>query len=314
MPIRASRVIRVIIIITLAVSASTFLYLMVNNFQFTRGVEVRVHFSSVGDLNTGAWVRKAGLKVGSVTRLDPADDEKTILATLTFRPGKNVRREDKFTLVAKGILGDMYIEQKPGSRESPLVESGHLFEGQAAFSIGDLFTGDTMSMITDLGASIKGIVDLLKKNQNGLESTLSDIAKTAHNTRIVSDRAVELTKSVPDMTAAITSSVDQLQAAVTDVAQTTKKLLARLEGNLSSSSDDLAVSMKSIRQSTADIQGALTALTAKNSVIAILGAPGTAQSLDAAVKNLETISKELLAVVNDAQKIVQGVSVIFETK
>ena len=314
MPVKASRIIRVIIIIIFAVAASTFLYLLVNNFQFTRGVEIRVHFSSVGDLNTGAWVRKAGLKVGSVTRLEPADDEKTIMATLTFRPGKNVRRDDKFALIAKGILGDMYIEQNPGPKESPLVESGYLFEGQPSFSITDLLGGDTMGMVTDLAGSIKGIVDLLKKNQNVLESSLKDIAKTAQNVRIVTDRAVDLTQSVPDMTAAITSSVDDLQAAVTDVSQTTRKLVAKLEGNLTTSSDDLAASMKSIRQSSADIQTAVAELTAKNSVIATLGAADTAQSLEATMRNLEAISKELLAVTRDTQKIVKGVSTIFETK
>jgi phospholipid/cholesterol/gamma-HCH transport system substrate-binding protein len=314
MPVRASKIIRVIVIIIFAAAASTFLYLLVNNFQFTRGVEVRVHFTSVGDLNTGAWVRKAGLKVGSVTRLEPAEDEKTIMATLTFRPGRNVRRDDKFALIAKGILGDMYIEQNPGPKDSPLVEPGHIFEGQPAFSISDLLTGDTMGMVTDLASSLRGIVDLLKKNQNVLESSLKDIAKTAQNVRIVTDRAVEVTQSVPDMTARITSSVDQLQSAVTDASQTTKKLLAKLEGNISSSSDDLAASMKSMRQSTADIQAAVAELTAKNSVIATLGAPDTAQSLETTMKNLEAISRELLAVTRDTQKIVQGVSEIFDAK
>ena len=314
MPVRASKIIRVIVIIIFAVAASTLLYLLVNNFQFSRGVEIRVHFSSVGDLNTGAWVRKAGLKVGSVTRLEPADDEKTIMATITFRPGKNVRRDDNFALVAKGIRGDMYIEQKPGPKESPLVGSGYLFEGKAAFGITDLLGGDTMTMVTDLATSIKGIVDLLKKNQNVLESSLRDIAKSAENVRIVTDRAVELTHSVPDMTAAITSSVDQLQAAVTDVSQTTKKLIVKLDGNLSSSSDDLAASMKSLRKSTSDIQTAVTELTARNSVIATLGAVDSGKSLETTVKNLEAVSKELLTVSQDAQKIVKGVSTIFESK
>ena len=59
MPTKASRVIRVIFIVLLAVAASGFLYLLINNFQFTRGPTVRIHFTSVGDLNTGAWVRKA---------------------------------------------------------------------------------------------------------------------------------------------------------------------------------------------------------------------------------------------------------------
>jgi ABC-type transporter Mla subunit MlaD len=309
-----SRIIRVIVIVIVALATSLLLYMLINNFQFSRGRSVRVHFSSVGDLNTGAWVRKAGLKVGSVTRLEPAEDEKTIIATLSFRPGQIVRTTDQFALVTKGILGDMYIEQKPGPKDSPLVEEGHLYEGEPSFNITDLLGGDTMGMITDLASSLKGVVDMLKKNQDVLDGALKDIGKTAQNVRIITDRAVEVTKSVPEITQQITSSIDTLQSTVTDVSVTAQKLLAKLNTDLSASSDDLAASMQSIRKSTSDIQDAVTQLTAQNSVIASLSAPGTAQSLDATIKNLKDISQELLVVTKDAQKIVTGVSSIFEAK
>lgn len=314
MAIRASRIFRVIVIVILALAASLFLYLLVNNFQFTRGVSIKVHFSSVGDLNTGAWVRKSGLKVGSVTRIVPDEDEKTIVATLTFKPGQIVRTGDKFALVSKGILGDMYIEQNPGPKTDPEVEEGQLFEGVPSFNINDLLGGDTMGMVTDLASSLKGVVDMLEKNKDVLDSSLKDIAATAKNVRIITDRAVTMTDSVPVITKQITDSVDELQKAVNDVADTTEKLLAKLETNLTSSTDDLSASLKSIRQSTGDIQTAVTRLTAEKSVISTLSAPETAQSLDETVKNLQEISKGLVTVTNDAQKVVKGISTIFETQ
>ena len=314
MPVKASRIIRVIVIFIVSIAAATFLYLLIFNFQFTRGVEVRVHFSRVGDLNTGAWVRKAGIKVASVTKLEPTEDEKTVIVTLMFKPGKTVRAGDQFSLVAKGILGDMYIEQHPGPKESPLVESDHLFEGQPSFNISDLLGPDTMGLVTDLVGSIKGIVQVLQRNQDVLESSLKDISHSAHNVRIVTDRAVEFTNSVPQITGQITSSIDQLQATVTDVSVTTKRVLAKLEKNLDTSSDDLAVSMKSVRETTAEVQKAVDALTAQNSVISKLSSPDTAKSLEETVKNLQEISKGLLTVTKDTQKIVEGVSVIFQGK
>ena len=314
MPVKASRIIRVIVIFIISIAASVFLYLLIFNFQFTRGVEVRVHFTSVGDLNTGAWVRKAGIKVASVTKLEPADDEKTVIVTLMFRPGQIVRAGDQFQLVAKGILGDMYIEQHPGPKSSPLVESGHLFEGQPSFNISDLLGPDTMNMVTDLVGSIKGIVEILQRNQDVLDSSLKDIARSAHNVRVVTDRAVEITSSVPQITLQITTSIDQLQETVNDVSVTTKRVLAKLEKNLDSSSDDLAASMKSVRETSAEVQKAVDALTAQNSVISKLSAPDTAQSLEETVKNLQEISRGLLTVTKDTQKIVEGVSVIFQEK
>jgi|WetSurMetagenome_2_1015567.scaffolds.fasta_scaffold113993_2 phospholipid/cholesterol/gamma-HCH transport system substrate-binding protein len=314
MPSKATRVIRVFVIIVFAVAASVLLYLLVNNFQFRRGTSVRVHFTSVGDLNTGAWVRKAGIKVGSVTKLEPAEDEKTVMVYLTFKPGQIVRSTDKFKLVAKGILGDMYMEQNPGPKDTPLAREGELFEGQQSFNLTDILGGDTMNMVTDLAGGLKGLIDILKKNEAQIDSTLKDVALTAHNLRVVTDRAVVLTDSVPDIARQINSSMSELQKAVTEVADTTHRMVAKLEKNLDSSTDDLAASMKSVRTSTADIQKAITALTAQNTVISKLSAADTGQSLDATVKNLQAVSQELLTVTKETRKVVEGVSAIFETK
>ena len=143
MTTRVNRIVRVVIIIIVALSTSVLLYLMINNFQFSRGRSVLVHFSSIGDLNAGSFVRRAGIKVGSVTRIEPAPDEKSAIVTITFEIGKNVREADTFALVSKGILGDMYIEHKPGPKGAPAAEEGHLFEGIPPFNMMDLLSGET---------------------------------------------------------------------------------------------------------------------------------------------------------------------------
>ena len=314
MAVKANRIIRVIVIIVVAVATSVLLYLLFNNFQFVRGRTVLVHFSSVGDLANGSLVRRAGIKVGSVHKIAPAADEKSAIVTITFEVGLTVRTEDQFALVSKGILGDMYIEHKPGPKGAPPAEEGHLFAGIPPFNMMDLLSGDTMGMVTDLAGSLKGVVEILKNNQGTLDATLKDISRTAQNVRIVTDRAVELTRSVPDMTRQITSSMDQLQAAVTDVSVSTKRLMAKLEDNLTTSSTDLAASMKAVRKSSEEIQASVTQLTAQNSVISKLGSADTAKSLDTTVKNLEEISKGLLSVTKDTQKIVTGIGSIFDQK
>jgi ABC-type transporter Mla subunit MlaD len=314
MAVKANRIVRVVVIIVVALATSLLLYLLINNFQFTRGRTVRVHFTSIGDLNKGSLVRRAGIKVGSVTKIEPAPDEKSAIVTIAFEVGRNVRKGDQFALVSKGILGDMYIEQRPGAQDAPLVQEGQLFEGIPSFSITDLLTGDTMGLVSDLAGSLKGVVEILKNNQGSLESSLKDIARTAQNVRIVTDRAVDLTKSVPDMAQQITSSIDQLQAAVTDVSATTRRLMAKLEDNLTTSSQDLAASMKAVRKSSEEIQRSVDQLTAQNSVISKMGSTETAKSFDVTVKNLEEVSRGLLAVTKDTQKILSGIVSLFDQK
>ena len=69
-----------------------------------------------------------------------------------------MRTDDQFSLVSKGILGDVYIEQLPGPKESPPAVEGQLFEGKPFFSISDLLGGDTMGMVSDVASSIKDMV------------------------------------------------------------------------------------------------------------------------------------------------------------
>ena len=314
MAVKASRIVRVVVIVIVALAASLLLYLLINNFQFVHGHSVRIHFSSIGDLNNGSFVRRAGVKVGSVTKIEPAPDEKSTIVTITFLSDKFAREGDQFALVSKGILGDMYIEQRTSAQSAPPVEEGHLFEGIPSFSIADLLTGDTMGLVTDLASSLKSVVQILKDNQDSLDSSLKDIAKTARNVRIITDRAVVVTQDVPDITRQITASVDELQAAVAAVSSTTQRVMARLEGNLDTSSDDLAASMKALRKSSEAIQVSVDKLTAKSSVISTMGSPETAQSLDTTVKNLEEMSRNLLKVTQDTQKIVTGVGSIFDQK
>ncbi len=144
-----------------------------------------MHFSSVGDLNTGAWVRKSGLKVGSVTRIEPAEDEKTIIVTLTFSPGQVVRTTDKFALVSKGILGDMYIEQKPGPKDSSLARKASSSRGPRRSTSPTCSAADAHGMVDRARRQPERHRGHAAEEPGTMECSLKDIAKTAENVRIV---------------------------------------------------------------------------------------------------------------------------------
>jgi ABC-type transporter Mla subunit MlaD len=310
--VKANRVIRVFVIALIAIAAATFLYLLVNNFQFTRGLTVKVHFKSVGDMVTGGWVRKAGIKVGSVTHLEPADDEKTVIMTITMKPGQIVRETDTFSLISKGILGDMYVEQKPGPKGSPAVEDGHLFEGVEPFSLTDILGGDTMNSVTDLVGSVKKIADILARNSDTLDATLRDLQKTVANTRQITDDVARVTVAIPSMADQVGTSITRLQTAVETLSAAVERTTRKLETDLGSSSDDLAASLKSVRKTVGDVQVIVDQLSAKGSVVQTLSSPTTSESVTLTLKNLEEVSRALLKATQETQKIVEGVSTIFK--
>jgi methyl-accepting chemotaxis protein len=224
-----------------------------------------------------------------------------------------VRTTDKFSLISKGILGDMYVEQKPGPKDSPLVQEGQVFEGDEPFSLTDVLGGETMNTVTDLVASITKIADILARNSLTLDTTLRDLQKAVANTRQITDDVARITSSIPKMAEQVSSSITRLQVTVDHLSEATDRTTKKLEADLGTSADDLAASLKSIRKASGDIQVMVDQLSAKDSVVQTLASPDTSQSVQVTLKNLEEISRALLKATQDTQKIVEGVSTIFKT-
>jgi thiamine pyrophosphate-dependent acetolactate synthase large subunit-like protein len=66
-----------------------------------------------------------------------------------------------------------------------------------------------MGLVTDLATSLRSVVQILKDNQDNLDSSLKDIARTAHNVRVITDRAVVVTQDLsrPDVHRALPEAV-----------------------------------------------------------------------------------------------------------
>jgi len=239
--------------------------------------------------------------------VSPAPDGKTVVVTLTFRPGEMVRAGDEFSLVSKGILGDMYIEDVPAPPDSPQVKEGYLFEGTPFFSLNDLLGGDTMQIISDVGSSLKAIADVVKRNEGNIDSIIQDLQKTAANARVVSQDLATATKTLPDLTKQITTSLDGLQKTLDSLNDSTNKMIASLQGTVTTGSKDLEVSLNNIKQTSADIQVMVNKLAAKDSVIGTLSSSETSRSIEETLKNLQEISASLVKASDDVEKVVAGV-------
>jgi len=314
MATKTSRIVRVIIITLIALGTMVFGFLLINNFQIFRGTAVRVHFDSVGDLAVGAWVRKGGLKIGSITKMEiNKEDEKTVIATVTFKPGEKVRRDDKFSIISKGLLGDMYMEVVPGPLTSPEVENGHWFEGEPMFDLSSLL-GSGAGMLKDLGDSIKVISEFLRKNEDSLQHSMQDIEAAVANVRKITESAVTVTQAVPQMTTSILTSVNELETTVSRFTTSTDVLIEQLGADLGNSSSDLAESLKSIRKISSDVEVIVAGLTSRDSLVGNLSSPATAQNVAAILKNLEDMSRTLLTVSRELETLMTSIRQSFEGK
>lgn len=102
------------------------------------GIELTARFDKIDGLPSGADVRIAGVKVGSVTgtRINP----ETFQAEVTLRVGSGIRlpADSSAEITSEGLLGGKYVSIVPGGSERILASGGRITETQGSVSLESL--------------------------------------------------------------------------------------------------------------------------------------------------------------------------------
>jgi phospholipid/cholesterol/gamma-HCH transport system substrate-binding protein len=110
--------------------------------------DLRASFRSAQGINVGTDVRMAGVKIGSVLRLDL--NPQTYYADTTFTVKNAVEVPDDSTVVvaSEGLLGGNFIEIQPGGSPDSLTPGGEIEDTQSAVGLVELlmkFVGQASS-------------------------------------------------------------------------------------------------------------------------------------------------------------------------
>ena len=102
------------------------------------GYTLKAAFDNVGGISSGADVRIAGFKVGSVTGM--AIDPKTYQAVATFTVQSDIKMstDSSATIATGGLLGGNFISLAPGGDEKMLGDGGVITVTQSAVNLEDL--------------------------------------------------------------------------------------------------------------------------------------------------------------------------------
>lgn len=112
-----------------------------NPALFARGREYRATFESVAGLNEGDEVRYGGLPVGSVTSIDlDSADQTRIVVTFRVRKRAPVRVDTRASITQVGLLGEPYLNLRPGSPSAPLLPVGGTLPSDDNLSFQDAMT------------------------------------------------------------------------------------------------------------------------------------------------------------------------------
>ncbi len=146
----------------LVVAIGFLVYAIVNTGRASLGgYTLHASFDNIGGIATGADVRIAGLKVGSVTGL--AVDPKTYQAVATFTVQGDIKlpEDSSATIATGGLLGGNFVSLAPGGDTKMLGNGGTVTITQSAANLEDLL-GKFIFNVGNLATAAQNQMDQLK--------------------------------------------------------------------------------------------------------------------------------------------------------
>jgi phospholipid/cholesterol/gamma-HCH transport system substrate-binding protein len=115
------------------------------------GLRLTARFDRIDGLSTGADVRIAGVRVGSVT--DTRIDPETFGADLTMRLDRDFRlpTDTSAEVTSEGLLGGRYVSLVPGGSDKVLADGGRITQTQGSVSLESLL-GRFIFSVTQINA------------------------------------------------------------------------------------------------------------------------------------------------------------------
>ncbi len=166
------------------------LVLVMGGVQLGSRFPITVDFNNPGGLQSGAPVKIAGVRVGTIDRVEfrgPEPDPRTgrsslvrVHARLDVRYRNHLHRDAAFFVTTQGILGEQFLAIEPGSAAQPPLDLTLPQEGIDPPRI-DLFLARAYSLLDDT-------VTALRTNRRQIGTMVDDLSGILHQTHGILER------------------------------------------------------------------------------------------------------------------------------
>ena len=217
---------------------------VVGKYEFgeKKGYALQAVFDSVAGLDTKAYVRMAGVKIGVVEKVELEDSR--ALVTLRIDPGVRILRSSEAMVKTMGLLGERYVEFVPSrtdeSRKS-YYEAGERVQATVSPSDVDKLINQLSSISDDvkqITASFRQVFGT-ERGEKSMEDILHDLRQTTAN--------------IKDFSGTLRSDGSELVTRLNE-------LVASLNGVVGDNRDNLKVSMENIREASKSAELALASI------------------------------------------------------
>ncbi|HET57333.1 MAG TPA: MCE family protein [Deltaproteobacteria bacterium] len=190
-------------------------------FGIRKGYPVRVVFDNVAGLERDAAVQIAGVEVGRVESIALEDGRAVV--TLRILPSVKLEKDVIASLKTHGILGDKYVDIKPGSGEYGYIpEDGEIDHVEA--------TADMDKMLRELGNianDVKAVTASLRQVMGGDEgeANLHAIVENTRDLTVNLNRVVEKSdESFSRLAESLTEASHEIQRTFVSLSEISDKI------------------------------------------------------------------------------------------
>ncbi len=204
---------------------------------FGRNNEAWFMLPDAAGLVKNSAVKTAGIAVGTIQEITLQDGVARI--TLSLRPDVKIYTSAEVIIRSQGILGDKYIDIKPGSAtDAPLEKGGQIFNVKDSGSLDSVVT-----KINELGGSLKETVEILKDSvskdgnrEHVLGRIVLNIEKLTADLSDMTSVNREKINDIVDQVHSVTGTLDEILNDETDEGFKAqfKRSMARLDSSLKS--------------------------------------------------------------------------------
>jgi phospholipid/cholesterol/gamma-HCH transport system substrate-binding protein len=273
--------------------------LIMGGLSFEKTYTVYVDFDNPGGLQSGAAVRIAGVKVGSVKQLefqggkiDPRTGRRVLVranVAIEQRVKDAIHDDADFYVTTQGVLGEQFMAIEPGSVDRPILQEGAIVKGIDPPRI-DLFLAKAYEL---LDTTVNGI----KNNRETLSAIATNTASLLKGLNVVvtenKERINRIVANVEEMTSEAKTLAHDARINYVDNPKLIKTV-DNIERLTTQIRDDSGPMLKDAREALANL----------NRVSATVGDPQQQEKIRKALQDVAQLAERANATVADTQAIV----------
>jgi phospholipid/cholesterol/gamma-HCH transport system substrate-binding protein len=262
----------------------------VGKFQFgeNKGYVLTAGFDSVAGIDEKASVRMAGVKIGTVEKVELEEGHAKV--TMRIDPEVRIRRSTQVQIKTLGVLGDKYVEFTPVKVAASSGVNDYYRENdrvQASVSPSDV--DKLVNQLSSIAEDVKQIT-----------ASLRQVVGTEQGTRSMQDILADLRATMANMK----EFTGTLREDGGDVIAQMRELIASLNTVVGENRDNLRVSMENIREASKNAETALASIdNAMKKIDRGEGTLGKLMTDDSMYNNINGAAKGLSDYVGRVEKM-----------